>query len=128
MNKSLVFSVFILANLFAAVSFGRSVSNHPYGLIVVLIYFVFQRNINFGLAKPFRSIALFLTIFLTLSSLVVFINPALETTAIENILLCISYLSYIVFLIQFSLNEIVVGTFIAFAPIALYSLFIEFPL
>ena len=128
MNKSLVFSFFILANLFSAVSFGRSVSNHPYGLIVVLIYFVIQRNIKFGLAKPFRSIALFITIYLTLSSLVLFINPSLETTAIENILLCISYLSYIVFMIQFSLNEIVVGTMIGFAPIALYSLFIELPL
>lgn len=128
MNKSLVFSFFILANLFSAVSFGKSVSNHPYGLVVVLIYFVFQRNIKFGLGKPFRTIALFITIYLTLSSLVLFINPSLETSAIENILLCISYLSYIVFLIQFSLNEIVVGTLIGFAPIALYCLFIEVPL
>ena len=128
MNKSLVFSFFILANLFAAVSYGKSVSNHPYGLVVVLIYFIFHAHIKIGSIKPFGSITLFSAIYLILSALVLLIRPELHVLAIENILLCVSYLAYILFIIQFSFNQIVVGTLIAFAPVSLYCVFIELPL
>ena len=128
MNKSLVFGLFILANLFSAVSFGFSVSNYPYGLIIVLLYFVFTRKVKLGIRKPFLTISLFVAIYSVLSVLMIFINPALQVTAIENIALCVAYFSYILFFIQFSFYEIVIGTMIGFLPITLYSIFIELPL